>query len=66
VRTTSRLNRAYDDLQNLSKRLYEFYRHTPISKPLIQLFHGCQTANLITFFALRNMKSTGCHYRVDS
>jgi len=66
VRTTSRLNRAYDDLYNLNKRLYEFYRHTPISRPLIQLFHGCQTANLITFFALRNMKSTGCHYRVDS
>ena len=66
VRTTSRLNRAYDDLYNLNKRLYEFYRHTPISRPLIQLFHGCQTANLITFFALRNLKSTGCHYRVDS
>jgi len=66
VRTTSRLNRAYDDLYNLNKRLYEFYRNTPISRPLIQLFHGCQTANLITFFALRNLKSTGCHYRVDS
>lgn len=66
VRSTSRLNRAYEDLQNLSRRLYEFYRHTPISKPLIQLFHGCQTANIITFAAMRNLRSKGCHYRVDS
>lgn len=65
VRTTSRLKRAYEDLQNLSLRLHEFYRNTSISKPLIELFHGCQTALIITWFALHNQKSQGCHYRVN-
>jgi L-aspartate oxidase len=65
VRTTSRLKRANEDLQNLNKRLYEFYRNTPISKPLIDLFHGCQAAMIITRAALRNTKSQGCHYRVN-
>ncbi len=66
VRTTSRLKRAHDDFQNLSKRLYEFYSNTPISKQLVDLFHGCQTASIITFFAMRNTKSLGCHYRSDT
>ncbi len=66
VRTTSRLKRANDDLQNLSKRLYEFYRNTMISRPLIELFHGCQVSTIITRAALRNPKSLGCHYRLDT
>jgi L-aspartate oxidase len=65
VRTTSRLKRANEDLQNLNKRLIEFYRNTPISKPLIDLFHGCQAAMIITRAALRNTRSQGCHYRVN-
>ncbi|MBS3780237.1 MAG: L-aspartate oxidase, partial [Desulfovermiculus sp.] len=48
VRTTSRLKRANQDLQNLSLRLHEFYKNTPISKPLIELFHGCQASVVIT------------------
>ncbi|MFP4214145.1 MAG: L-aspartate oxidase [Desulfohalobiaceae bacterium] len=63
VRTTARLRRANEDLQNLNKRLYEFYRNTPISRPLIELFHGCQSAMIITLAALRNTKSLGCHFR---
>lgn len=65
VRTTSRLKRANEDLVNLNKRLYEFYRNTPISKPLIDLFHGCQAATIITTAAYRNTKSQGCHYRIN-
>ena len=65
VRTTSRLKRAREDLHNLSKRLYEFYRNTPISKNLIDLFHGCQCAIIITDSANRNTKSVGCHFRVN-
>nr|AGF93678.1 L-aspartate oxidase [uncultured organism] len=65
VRTSSRLRRAVEDFANLSKRLYEFYRNTPISKELIQLFHGCQTAILITHAARMNKKSQGCHYRPE-
>jgi len=65
VRTTSRLKRANEDLRNLDKRLQEFYRNTAISKPLIDLFHGCQSAIIITLAALRNTKSFGCHYRIN-
>ncbi len=66
VRTTARLKRAREDLNNLSKRLYEFYKNTPISKNLIDLFHGCQCAIIITNAAYRNTKSIGCHFRTDS
>ena len=65
VRTTSRLKRANQDLQNLSLRLHEFYKNTPISKPLIELFHGCQAAVVITRAAMKNTRSQGCHYRAD-
>jgi L-aspartate oxidase len=65
ARTTDRLNRAFADLRKLSKNLHDFYKRTPISKPLIDLFHGCQAAYSITAAALRNKKSKGCHYRVD-
>jgi L-aspartate oxidase len=65
VRTTSRLKRAHQDLQNLSLRLHEFYKNTPISKSLIELFHGCQASVVITQAALKNTRSQGCHYRAD-
>jgi L-aspartate oxidase len=64
-RTTARLGRAFSDLRKLSKNLHDFYKKTPISKPLIDLFHGCQAAYCITAAALRNKDSKGCHYRVD-
>ncbi len=66
IRTPSRLKRAREDLNNLSKRLYEFYRNTPISKPLIELFHGCKSAMIVTDAALRNPKSIGCHFRINN
>lgn len=64
-RTTPRLRRAFDDLRDLDKRLHSFYRETLISKPLVDLFHGCLTAYIITTAALRNTQSKGCHYRVE-
>ncbi len=65
IRSTARLRRAFEDLRNLSKNLHDFYKKTPLSKPLIDLFHGCQTAYAVTQAAMRNQKSLGCHYRVD-
>ncbi|WP_320169709.1 L-aspartate oxidase [Maridesulfovibrio sp.] len=65
TRSTARLNRAIDDLQNLNRNLRSFYKRTPISRPIIDLFHGCQAALTVTVAALRNTKSIGCHYRVD-
>jgi L-aspartate oxidase len=64
-RSTSRLMRAFEDLRDMNKHLHDFYRETPLSKPIIDLFHGCQAAYLITLAAMRNKKSLGCHYRVD-
>ena len=65
TRTSSRLRRAFEDLRDLSRHLHDFYKRTPLSKPLVDLFHGCHTAYTITQAALRNRKSIGCHYRVD-
>jgi len=64
-RTRPRLNRATDDLRNLYTHLHDFYKRTPLSKPLIDLFHGSHAAYIITEAAKRNKKSLGCHYRVD-
>ncbi|CAK7061451.1 MAG: L-aspartate oxidase [Desulfovibrio sp.] len=65
-RTEPRLERAFEDLRDLSRHIHTFYNNTPISKPLVDLFHGCQTAYLITQAALRNRHKLGCHNRVPS
>ncbi|WP_243367461.1 L-aspartate oxidase [Fundidesulfovibrio soli] len=64
-RTASRLKRAFEDLRDLNVHLHDFYRETPLSKPIIDLFHGCQAAYIITLSAMRNTRSLGCHYRVN-
>lgn len=64
-RTASRLKRAFEDLRDLNVHLHDFYRETPLSKPIVDLFHGCQAAYIITLAAMRNTKSLGCHYRVS-
>ena len=64
TRTEPRLARAFDELRELSRQLHNFYKSTAMSKPIVDLFHGCQTAYLITQAALRNTTSMGCHYRV--
>lgn len=65
MRTESRLRRAFADLRDLSRHLHDFYRLTPLSMPLVRLFHGCQTAYVITQAALRNKQSLGCHHREE-
>jgi L-aspartate oxidase len=64
-RTESRLNRAFDDMRNLYKRLQDFYRRTPLSKELISLFHGSYSAYIVTLASRRNKQSLGCHHRTD-
>ncbi len=56
VRTKQRVRRAFKDLRDLSAHLHDFYKNTPISNDLIRLFHGAQTAYVITQSALRNTK----------
>ena len=65
TRSTARLQRAFEELRQLSRRITDFYSSTPLSRPLIQLMHGCHAAFIITEAARRNKNSVGCHYRVD-
>jgi L-aspartate oxidase len=64
TRTGSRLRRAFEDLRDLNKRLHDFYKETPISRPIVDIFHGCQAAYIVTLAAMLNKKSIGCHYRI--
>ncbi len=65
TRTESRLRRAFEEMRALDKRLHEFYKRTRITKELVQLFHGCLAAYIVTLASHRNTVSMGCHYRVD-
>jgi L-aspartate oxidase len=65
IRTQQRLYRAFEELRDLSSRVHNFYRLTPLSKPLLDLFQGCQAAYMIVQAALRNRQSLGCHQRQD-
>lgn len=64
-RSTVRLRRAFEDLRDLSRHIHDFYKHTRLSRRLVDLFHGSYTAYVITQAALRNKNSLGCHHRVD-
>ncbi len=64
VRTGQRLARAAEDLRHLNKHLLDFYRRTPLSKELVDLFHGSHAAYIITNAAKRRTASLGCHYRL--
>lgn len=65
VRTKERMERAVADLRHQLVRLTQFYRTTPISASLVDLFHGCLAAGLIAEAARRNPTSVGCHYVVS-
>lgn len=61
-RTQARLRRAFEDMRVLVRNIHEFYKHTHISKRLVNLFHGSQTAYVIIQAAMRNPESMGCHH----
>jgi len=65
IRTRQRLYRAFEEMRDLSSRVHNFYRLTLLSKPLLDLFQGCQAAYMIIQAALRNRQSLGCHQRQD-
>lgn len=64
-RTQARLRRAFEDMRDLVRHIHDFYKRTRISRQLVDLFHGSQTAYVITQAAMRNHASLGCHHRVD-
>ena len=64
-RTAPRLRRAFEDMRDLVRHIHDFYKTTRISQRLVDLFHGSQTAYVITQAAMRNPVSLGCHHRVN-
>ncbi len=64
-RTEARLRRAFEDMRDLVRHIHDFYKYTRISRRLVDLFHGSQTAYVIIQAAMRNRTSLGCHHRVD-
>ncbi len=66
VRTASRLKRAIEDMRHMYLRIEEFYRETPLSKDIISLFQGTQSAIMVAEAALRNRTSIGCHFIAPS
>ncbi len=62
VRTKQRVRRAFNDLRDLSMHLHDFYKNTPISSQLIRLFHGAQTAYIISQSALRHETNERTNY----
>lgn len=65
TRTEARLRRAFADMRDLVAHIHDFYKRTRITRPLVELFHGAQTAYSITQAALRNRTDMGCHHRRD-
>lgn len=66
LRNHQRLYRAFEEIRDLSIHVHNFYRLTKLSKPLLDLFQGCQAAYMIIQAALRNQRSLGCHQREDN
>jgi L-aspartate oxidase len=62
TRTRQRLKRAADELRSLYGNLTEFYKSTPVSKPLVDIFHSSYAAYIVALSALRNPVSKGCHH----
>ena len=63
VRTLERLERAVDDMRELGNRLTKFYHESPVSKEIVELFHGQHVASLIATAAIKNPVSRGAHFR---
>ncbi|MBW3670134.1 MAG: FAD-binding protein, partial [Acidobacteria bacterium] len=63
IRTVERLKRANADVRELGNRLTKFYHESPVSKEIVELFHGQHVAALIATAAIKNPVSRGAHYR---
>lgn len=65
VRTTKRMKRALATLRELQLEIEEFYARAALSDALLGLRNGCQAALAVTYAALQNRTSRGCHFRLD-
>jgi L-aspartate oxidase len=65
IRSTKRLNRAYEILRELEREITRFYEKAEVTDAMIGLRNGIQTALVILMAAIEARQSRGCHYRID-
>lgn len=62
VRTRQRLLRAFTTLRHLQSEIEQFYQKAKMTKSILQLRNGIQTAIAITLATLEARVSKGCHF----
>ena len=62
VRSAVHLNRAEKILRHLHNEIDIFYKGYALNQELLDLRNGTQTGLLITYAALQNRRSIGCHF----
>ena len=65
IRSSKHLQRAEKILRHLHNEIDMFYKGAQPCQELIDLRNGVRTALLITYAALQNKRSVGCHYLSD-
>ena len=65
IRSRKHLQRAEKILRHLHNEIDVFYKGAQPCQELIDLRNGVRTALLITYAALQNKRSVGCHYLSD-
>ena len=66
VRSNTHLNRAEKILRHMHNEMQAFYKGYTLNQELLDLRNGTQTGLLITYAALQNHRSIGCHYLSDA
>lgn len=66
IRSQKHLARAEKILRHLHNEIDAFYKGTALCQELLDLRNGTRTALLITYAALQNKRSVGCHYLSDA
>lgn len=62
IRSPKHLKRAEKILRHLRNEIDVFYKETALCQELIDLRNGLRTGLLITYAAVQNKRSIGCHY----
>ena len=62
IRSPKQLLRAEKILRHLRNEIDVFYKETALCQELIDLRNGLRTGLLITYAAVQNKRSIGCHY----